>query len=91
MALLEGRVAIVTGAGRGLGRSHALALAESGAAVVVNDIGADLGGGADGDSPADEVVAEIVAAGGRLTAEELTDGMAALYGTMPAGVTSLNG
>jgi NAD(P)-dependent dehydrogenase (short-subunit alcohol dehydrogenase family) len=61
MALLEGRVAIVTGAGRGLGRSHALALAESGAAVVVNDIGADLGGGADGDSPADEVVAEIVA------------------------------
>jgi NAD(P)-dependent dehydrogenase (short-subunit alcohol dehydrogenase family) len=40
MALLDGRVAIVTGAGRGLGRAHALALAGAGAAVVVNDVGA---------------------------------------------------
>ena len=65
---LEGKVAIVTGAGRGIGRGEALLLAEEGAKVVVND----LGGGADGEgadaSPADEVVAEIVAAGGEAVA-----------------------
>jgi NAD(P)-dependent dehydrogenase (short-subunit alcohol dehydrogenase family) len=65
---LDGRVAIVTGAGRGLGRSHALALAAEGAAVVVNDLGGDVhGGGADA-APAQEVVAEIAAAGGRAVA-----------------------
>jgi len=65
VAALAGRVAIVTGAGRGLGRAHALALAAEGAAVVVNDLGGDLHGhGADA-TPAQSVVAEIAAAGGQ--------------------------
>ena len=62
--LCEGRVAIVTGAGRGIGREHALMLASEGAKVVVNDLGADPDGtGADA-GPAKEVVAEIEAMGG---------------------------
>ena len=68
MKRLDGRVAIVTGAGRGLGRSHALALASQGAAVVVNDLGGDVHGlGADA-SPAEEVVNEIRSSGGRAVA-----------------------
>ena len=62
--LLEGRVAIVTGAGRGIGRAHALELARHGAKVVVNDYGVTLAGENGGDSPAHEVVAEIEAMGG---------------------------
>lgn len=69
MALLEGKVAIVTGGGRGLGRAHCLALAAHGAAVVVNDIGAGLHGEQTAESPADEVVAEIRAAGGSAIAD----------------------
>jgi len=62
--LCEGRVALVTGAGRGIGREHALSLARHGAKVVVNDLGGDVGGeGADA-TPAQAVVDEIVAAGG---------------------------
>ena len=63
--LLEGRVAIVTGAGRGIGRAHALELARHGAAVVVNDFGVSISGEGTGESPAETVVAEIEAAGGR--------------------------
>lgn len=62
--LLEGRVAIVTGAGRGIGRAHALELARHGAKVVVNDYGVTLAGEASDDSPAQQVVDEIAAAGG---------------------------
>ncbi len=62
--LLEGRVAIVTGAGRGIGRAHALELARHGAKVVVNDYGVSPSGEGTGETPAEEVVAEIEAAGG---------------------------
>jgi NAD(P)-dependent dehydrogenase (short-subunit alcohol dehydrogenase family) len=70
MALLDGRVVIVTGAGRGLGRAHALELARHGATVVVNDLGVTLGGDREGGpSPAESVVAEITAAGGTAIAD----------------------
>ena len=62
------QVAVVTGAGRGLGREHALLLASRGAAVVVNDLGTDLEGTGSSSGPADEVVAEITAAGGKAVA-----------------------
>jgi len=70
MGALEGRVAIITGAGRGLGREHALLFAAEGAKVVVNDRGgANDGSGTDA-TPADEVVAEIEAAGGEAIAND---------------------
>jgi NAD(P)-dependent dehydrogenase (short-subunit alcohol dehydrogenase family) len=68
MGRLDGRVAIVTGAGRGLGRAHALHLARQGAAVVVNDLGGALDGSGADASPAQLVVREIEAAGGRAIA-----------------------
>ncbi len=82
MGTLEGRVAVITGAGRGIGREHALLFAREGASVVVNDLGgANDGSGADS-GPAHEVVAEIEAAGGRAVANTRTvadwDGAASL-------------
>jgi len=65
---LEGRVAIVTGAGRGIGRGEALALASEGAKVVVNDLGSAVDGSGASRSPADDVVAEIRKLGGEAVA-----------------------
>jgi NAD(P)-dependent dehydrogenase (short-subunit alcohol dehydrogenase family) len=66
--LCEGRIAIVTGAGRGIGREHALSLARQGAAVVVNDLGGNVDGTGGDLSPAQQVVQEIEAMGGRAVA-----------------------
>ncbi len=68
MRELEGRVAIVTGAGRGIGREHALLFAAEGAKVVVNDLGGSTDGAGADTSPAQQVVDEIVAAGGSAVA-----------------------
>ena len=68
MGALEGRIAVITGAGRGIGREHALLFAREGAGVVVNDLGgSNAGEGADA-GPAQTVVEEIIAAGGKAVA-----------------------
>lgn len=68
MGMFDGKVAIITGAGSGIGRSHALAFAKEGAKVVVNDLGGDRAGGGKSSEAADKVVAEIKAAGGEAVA-----------------------
>jgi NAD(P)-dependent dehydrogenase (short-subunit alcohol dehydrogenase family) len=68
--LLDGKVALVTGGGRGIGRGIALAMAQAGANVVVNDLGASLDGHQGGEQPAHEAVAQIEVSGGRA----ITDG-----------------
>ena len=73
--MLDGKVAIITGAGRGLGRAEALEMARHGARVVVNDLGATVDGKPSDEHPAQQVVEEIKAAGGDATAHhgDVTD------------------
>lgn len=75
MGMLEGKVVVVTGAGRGIGREIALAMAREGAKVVVNDLGVSLEGGSEGENPAESVVGEIRATGGEAVAN--TDSVSA--------------
>ncbi|MDP6455611.1 MAG: SDR family oxidoreductase [SAR202 cluster bacterium] len=85
---LVDKVAIVTGAGRGIGRGIALLMAEEGASVVVNDLGGAVDGEGNSNSPADEVVAEITAAGG--TAVANYDSVASMEGGENIVQTALN-
>jgi NAD(P)-dependent dehydrogenase (short-subunit alcohol dehydrogenase family) len=78
MGLLDGKVAIITGAGGGIGREHALAMAKEGARVVVNDLGGARDGTGSGSTMADQVVEEIVAAGGEAVANR--DSVASVEG-----------
>jgi len=78
----DGRVAVVTGAGRGLGRAYATLLAERGASVVVNDLGGSIGGTGSDSEPASEVAAEINDAGGAAVADPSDV-------SIPAGATTL--
>ncbi len=93
MPNLDGKVAVVTGAGRGIGREHALALAQAGAKIVVNDLGASLAGEGADTGPAHDVVREIEALGGEAVADSenvadfvgakrLIDGAVAAFGRL---------
>ncbi len=93
MPKLDGKVAVVTGAGRGIGREHALALARAGAKIVVNDLGASLAGEGADTGPAHDVVREIEVLGGEAVADgenvagfagakRLIDGAVATFGRL---------
>lgn len=86
--IVDGRVVIVTGAGRGLGRAHALAFAREGAHVVVNDIGVGLDGSGNSTGPAQQVVEEIEALGGKAVAN--TDDVADWAGAENLVATALD-
>ena len=86
---LEGRVAVVTGAGRGIGRSVALLLAEEGASVVVNDLGGSVDGAGQSSGPALEVVDEIKSSGGQALAS--FDSVAEFEGAQQVVRTALAG
>ena len=86
MGICDGRVVIITGAGRGIGREHALLMAAQGASIVVNDLGGSMDGTSEGDTgPAQQVADEIVAAGGQAVAntDDISDwaGAEKLIGT----------
>src|SRR5246127_1908634 len=82
MGMLDGKTALVTGAGRGIGRGIAIALARAGAKVVVNDLGTGLDGVGQATSAADQVVREIVEIGGTATANHGSGGDFAQAGAM---------
>ncbi len=88
MGLLDGRVCVVTGAGRGLGREHALLLAAEGARVVVNDLGGAIDGSGEDSGPAHEVVDEIRAAGGEAIAN--TDSVTSWAGAQQLVLDAIN-
>ena len=68
MGICDGRVVVISGAGRGIGREHALAFASEGAKLVINDLGAEIDGSGSSTGPAGEVVDEVRAMGGEAVA-----------------------
>ncbi len=88
MGLLDGKVVIVTGAGGGIGREYALALAKEGASVVVNDLGGARDGTGGGNAMADQVVEQIKAAGGEAVANY--DSVASVEGGLGVLKTALD-
>jgi NAD(P)-dependent dehydrogenase (short-subunit alcohol dehydrogenase family) len=86
--VLEGKVVVVTGAGRGIGREIALAMSREGAKVVINDLGVQLDGATEKENPAEDVVAEIRAAGGEAAAN--TDSVSSWDGAQRIVQTALD-
>src|SRR5438552_16192813 len=94
MGMLDGTVAVITGAGRGIGRGEALLFAQEGAKVVVNDLGGEWDGSGADTRAASHVVAEIVAAGGEAVPhfEDISEeaGAASVIRTAPAALGHLD-